>query len=150
MQAAQAVAEELARSGLATTVRDVAHGTPADLPADSLVVLGSCSWLRQTADGPQQGALPAHMHRFVQALLQQKRPGRPFAVFAFGRHEYTKFCGAADHLEEAVRASGGYLVTDSLRVDGFFAENEAAIREWARSVRSAINAAPVGSLTENS
>lgn len=134
MRAAELVSAELAAAGYQVALHDVSAVSVASLDPD-IWVLGSCTWLRMTDQGPTQGELPEHMHGFIERLVASGRlSGKPCAVFALGRHEYTRFCGAADRLEEAIQQAGGYLLADSLRIDGFIQNNETAVRDWAKGL----------------
>lgn len=136
---AELIAERLTAAKLpaeAVSASAISPTTVAKLP---LVVIGSCSWLRQTSAGPTQGELPEFMHQFVTRLLAQ--PGITnirVAIFGFGRHEYTHFCGAVDKLESALSGAGAELITDSLRVDGFEVQNRDQITEWADQLAAKI------------
>lgn len=142
MRAAERISEVLRESGHAPVIRS-ADATAAVLEDVDFWILGSCTWLRQTDDGPKQGELPEHMYRFVrEAVAGGLFRGKPCAIFGFGRHEYTKFCGAADHLEEAVTDSGGYLEVETLRVDGFYDTNKEVVDSWAHQVATTLKKTP--------
>jgi len=129
LQAAEHIAATLAQHRLTVEIKDIVETTPVELGAYDLCILGSCTWLR---DGIE-GQLPNQFYTFAATLRREHHqfPGKHFAVFAFGRHEYTHFCGAADELEKLVHDVHGTLVTDTLRVDGFYQRNVAAIETWA-------------------
>jgi len=62
--------------------------------------------------------------------------GKRFAVFGCGDSTYDYFCGAVDAIEELIKAKGGTLVMESLKIDGDPEAEE--IREWTESVAAAI------------
>ena len=129
---AQLIAAELTAAGQAAEAVSVSKLSPSVAAKAPFIVIGSCSWLRQTAAGPTEGEIPEFMHSFVQRLVQQPGfQGTQVAIFGFGRHEYTHFCGAVDKLETILSGAGAEMLVDSLRVDGFFVQNEEPIRAWA-------------------
>lgn len=127
------IAAMLTEAGFSAEAISASAVSPTVIARAPVTVIGSCSWLRQTAAGPTQGELPEYMHQFVQRLVAQPGfRGTTVAIFGFGRHEYTHFCGAVDKLETILSGNGAELVLDSLRVDGFYVRNEEVITEWAR------------------
>ncbi|HLL60788.1 MAG TPA: flavodoxin domain-containing protein, partial [Candidatus Nitrosocosmicus sp.] len=74
--------------------------------------------------------------------INKKYSKTKFAVFGCGDSSYTNFCGAVLHLEEFVQKTGGKLVTDSLRIDGFFFDMDKSInltKEWTKRLNDKIN-----------
>lgn len=106
-----------------------------------LVLLGSCSWLRQEGSQALEGQLQEHMYAFTKRLETQQFVDRPFAIFALGDSSYTHFCGAADHLEDFVKRVGGRLLLPPLRIDGYYFaldENRRRADRWGLDVARAI------------
>jgi flavodoxin short chain len=62
--------------------------------------------------------------------------GKRFAVFGCGDSTYDYFCEAVDAIEERIKAKGGQLVAEGLKIDGDPETEE--IREWTESVVSTI------------
>lgn len=129
--AAERIAEVLQQQGRSVVVRDVAGMKPHELRGYPVVVFGSCTWERRTPEGKLEGQLPEHMHRFAGSAEHTKLPGARFAVFALGRHEYTAFAGAANHLQVLVQRLGGELLLPPLKYDGFPQQDPAPIDAWA-------------------
>lgn len=136
--AALRIAATLQQKKLPTVIKAVEHAAPADIEEADVCILGSCTWLTRH----QEGQLPEHFQRFAEKLQAEGRhyPGKPFAVFALGRKEYTHFCAAADHLVALVRDIEGRLLGDPLRVDGFYQHNEAVIEGWAEALTAPMTA----------
>lgn len=110
-----------------------------DLRAADLVIFGSCSWERFEGEKKLEGQLQEHMYDLAQRLRGNIFPGKNFAVYGLGDSSFTQFCGAADRLVELVNQVGGKLVTDPLRIDGFFFHqdaNEQRLRHWAVELTS--------------
>jgi flavodoxin len=136
---AELIAERLRAAGLPADAISASQAAPTRIAKADVMVIGSCSWRRDTPDGPREGQLPEFMEQFIDRLIAQSGfRGSQVALFGFGRHEYTHFCGAVDILEDKVSQAGGVLFANSLRVDGFFSENEADIVSWADAVADAI------------
>lgn len=136
---AELIATHLTKAGYPADAVSASHASPVRIAKAKTIAIGSCSWLRNNPDGPQEGQLPEFMEDFMERLvIQPGFRGSNVALFGFGRHEYTRFCGAVDILESMVAKHGGTLFVNSLRVDGFFTENEEPIGEWADELADAI------------
>lgn len=127
---AEWIAEKLSRQYKASLF-DVAHAAPRDLEDAALLVFASNTWLTDLGSGPQEGQLPSQWVSFAAALKKSyPLEGRRVAIVALGRHEYTNFCAAADHLQALVARLGGHLVGEPLRVDGFPHHQRSVVDEW--------------------
>jgi flavodoxin len=137
MFVAERIGEYLQQQKLSVTVKNVAKVTPAELGQYDVLLFGCCTWLR---DG-QEGQLMEQFHQFAQKLPGKVHfEGKPCGVFALGRHEYTKFCEAADQLERLVEQIGGVLAIPSLRVDGFPQHQVETIQAWAADLAQNVQA----------
>lgn len=61
-------------------------------------------------------------------------PDKKFAILGLGDSTYTYFCGAVAHLEELVHNLQGKLVTESLKIDQFYMDeqgNTQKVKDWA-------------------
>lgn len=133
------IAEALQKAGHAVTVRNIAELSPRELADYELCVLGSPTWLQQTAEGPREGQLTQQWQDFAERVRGADLPTeRRFAVFGLGRHEYTRFCGAADELEKLVGDLRGKLVVESLRFDGFPQHRDIEVGSWVRRLIDAL------------
>lgn len=139
-QAAHIVRDVLSAAGHPVEMKRAYHADPGELSNYDLVVLGSCTWDNWVDGKRVEGQLQEHMQQFADQLNGMSFPGRRFAVFALGDSSYSRFCGAADILEELVSAISGAKVGETLRVDGFFFDperNRQLVADWARSVAKA-------------
>lgn len=133
------IAATLQQAGHTVTVRNIAELSPTELGDYDLTLLGSPTWLRKTADGPLEGQLTQQWYDFAERVRGANLPtGRQFAVFALGRHEYTRFCGAADELEKLVADLKGKLVIESLRFDGFPQHRDIEVESWTARLVDAL------------
>ncbi len=100
-----------------------------------LVILASPSWDFNGMEGmPHEAYLP-----FMDSAKGKTFEGKKFAIVGLGDSSYTHFCGCADHLEKFVSEMKGVLFTDTLRIDGFFfnqQENLAKVTAWAEQLSS--------------
>lgn len=129
----QIVEEVLTGKGMTVTRKDVTQVKPEDLDAFELILLGSPSW---DFDG-KEGWPHEHFVPFMDALKQKVFEGKKFAVFGLGDSSYNVFCGAVDHLENLILTVKGTRICQSLRIDGFYFnqdENSQKARQWAESV----------------
>ncbi len=135
MLAARRIGQNIRKAGHTVAVQDVVDTSLSDVSVAEVVVLGACTWLTEG----KQGQLPSQGRDFVTKLTEAGAlPGKPFAVFGFGRHEYTNFCAAAELLEHAVEHLDGRLVVPTLRVDGYYQHNVDHLDTWARVLVRAI------------
>lgn len=134
---ADSIAETLRAAGHQLTVQH-ARDTTVDLFTKDfdLVILGSCTWERFTADHKKlEGQLQQHMLAFVEAATPPAQ--QRFALFGLGDSSYTSFCAAADHLETAVTKWNGQLVHPTLRIDAYFFDlkkNRQRVTDWAQAL----------------
>lgn len=80
--------------------------------------------------------------QFMEASKGKKLDGNKFAVLGLGDSSYTYFCGAVSHLENFVKELGGMLITDSLKIDGFYLDqvnNSQKLAEWADSLAKKVS-----------
>ncbi len=136
---AERIGERLEQHGATVTVRDVSSLRPADLRGYGLVLFGSCTWSRVGPDGQWlEAQLPEHMHRFAESAEHTRLPGTRFAVFALGRHEYTGFAGAANHLRVLVHKLGGRELVSPLTIDGFPHHQLEVADSWTDQLAAAV------------
>ncbi|MBI4097311.1 MAG: flavodoxin family protein [Candidatus Levybacteria bacterium] len=133
--AADVVSQELQKGGHTVDLKDVSETAIDNFNNYDLIILGSPSW-----DIGGQGGQP---HEHFVAFMQQNKgktfPGKKLAVFGLGDSTYPEFCGAVDHLEKFVDSLQGRRVIDSLRIDGYFFNQDEAngkIAEWVGKLQS--------------
>lgn len=141
--AAERVHDVLVEAGHEVIIKRANAVEADELGQHDLVVLGSCSWERFEGKQRLEGQLQQHMFELAERLKDQHFAMRKFAIFGLGDSGYTHFCGAVDHLVDLVKALGGKLVIEPLRIDGFFfrqEENEVRLAKWAHSLIKTPNA----------
>lgn len=127
--ASDVASQELQKGGHTVDVKDVQETNIDDFNNYDLVILTSPSW----DIGGQGGQPHEHFGAFIAQNAGKTFPGKKFAIFGLGDSTYPEFCGAVDHLEKFVDALQGKRVTDSLRIDGYFFNQDEAngkITEW--------------------
>ena len=131
--ASQIIAETLTKNNHQVTVKEVRESAPADFAAYDLIILASPSWDYEGLEGqPHPDYAP-----FMENAKGKRFAGKKFAVFGLGDSSYTYFCGAADELEKFVKELGGTLVIESLKIDGFYLDqenNSEKLRQWAQNL----------------
>ncbi|MBI4067205.1 flavodoxin domain-containing protein [Candidatus Gottesmanbacteria bacterium] len=118
-------------------VKNVREADPSEIGNYDLIILGSPSWDYQGKEGqPHQDYLP-----FLEKAKDKNFPGKPFAIYGLGDSSFAYFTGAVDHLENFVKNIGGKLITTSLRIDGFYFDqenNEKKVTDWAEDLATKI------------
>lgn len=134
--AADVVSQALSAKGHTVDLKDVQEVQLDAFNNYDLVILATPSW-----DINGQGGFPhEHFVAFIEAAKGKTMPGKKFAIFGLGDSSYPEFCGGVDHLEKFVKDLQGTLVTPSLRIDGYFFNQEEAnakISEWIQSLPTA-------------
>ena len=135
--ASEMVQSTLSKHNHTVTVKQVHETMPDEFANYDLVVLGSPSWDYEGAEGqPHEDYRP-----FMEKATGKIFANKPFAIFGLGDRSYTIFTGAVNHLEEFVKKLQGKLVVESLRIDGFYFDQEKNVKlveEWAEKLASLI------------
>ncbi|OGG18790.1 hypothetical protein A3D78_02125 [Candidatus Gottesmanbacteria bacterium RIFCSPHIGHO2_02_FULL_39_14] len=136
--ASQIVAETLTKNNHQVTVKEVREVSPADFAAADLIILASPSWDYESLEGqPHPDYRP-----FMEGIKDQKFAGKKFAVIGLGDSSYTYFCGAVNVLEDFIKKIDGTLVTDSIKIDGFYLDqstNSQKLDMWAQNLAEKIS-----------
>jgi flavodoxin I len=131
--AANILNEELKTKGQTVDLKNPPQAEPADFAKYDLVVLASPSWDTDGKDGqPHEDFFP-----FMEKAKGLVPDGKKFAVMGLGDSSYPHFCGAADVLEKFISDNKGMLAVPSLRIDGFFYDQDKHTREikdWANKL----------------
>ncbi len=144
MLASELVRDILKQHGHTVALKRANTVGPEELKSYELIILGSCTWERFEGAQHLQGQLQQHMYELGQKLNRKNvlLPGHRFAVFALGDSSYTQFAGAADRLRELIDGVGGQLITEPLRIDGWFFhpdENEKSLTDWAEHIAASLS-----------
>lgn len=133
LTASHVLTDSLTSLGHSVTMQDVHEQEPSVLDNHDLVVLASPSWEFEGKDG--------HPHVFYMEFMKKAEektmPGAKFAVMGLGDTAYPNFCGVVKHLEEFTDKLQAQRIVDSLRIDGYFfneEEHNKRIEEWAKQV----------------
>lgn len=136
--AASHIAEQvLSATGHAVTLKQALELQPQDLESADAVVLASPSWDYHGEEGmPHEDYLEV-----FKAFEGQQFADKKFGVIGLGDNHFTKFCGAADHLEQWVSQLGGQLAIPSLRIDQYYfneTENSEKVKLWAKNLSDSL------------
>jgi flavodoxin len=127
------LADELKAKGQSVDLKNPAQTDPADLSGYDLIVFASPSWDTDGKEGqPHEDFFP-----FMEKTKGKLPEGKKFAVLGLGDSSYPHFCGGADVLETFVSDSKRNLSVPSLRIDGFFFNQEKhtqSIKDWAQKL----------------
>lgn len=136
--ASQIISDTLTALNLNPVIKQAVESTATDLESADVILLGSPSWDYENKEGyPHED-----MIKFMDSCTNITLPGKRFAIFGLGDSSYMHFCGAVDHLEEFVKKLGGTLLTPSIRIDGFYYNQEKSsqtLKDWATQLGNIIN-----------
>lgn len=133
LMASQTVMETLTKPGHNVVLKTAVEVKPEELTASDLIVLGSPSWDYDGKEGqPHEDFL-----KFIESMKSVNLENKPFAVFGLGDSSYMNFCGAVNVLEEFVKNVKGKLVVASLKIDGYFLDQQKStqsLTDWAEKL----------------
>ncbi|MCP4114583.1 MAG: flavodoxin [Desulfobacteraceae bacterium] len=129
---AEEIETALKESNVDITLKNVTDAGVEELEKEfDLYLLGASTW------GEDEIELQEDFVDFFDDMKDAPSfEGKRFAVFGCGDSSYDYFCGAVDAIEERVKAKGGTLVAEGLKIDGDPETDE--IKEWTESVVSTI------------
>lgn len=133
-QGAQIIADVLKEKKYSVDVKRADAALADEFKDYDLVVLGSPSWLDLDY---KNGRPHQYMIELMDKAVDIKTVGTKYAVFGMGDTNYAWFCGAVDYLQDFVKQLGGQLVTESLRIDGFYFDeerNREKVAIWAKKL----------------
>lgn len=135
--AAQLAQQVLQAKGQNVTLKKALTVTPEDIEAADVVIVASPSWDYHGEEGmPHE-----HYQEVFKTFAGKTFPGKKFAVLGLGDTNFTKFCGAANHLENWVQQLGGTLCVTSLRLNQFYfneKENTEKVKWWAGNLADSL------------
>lgn len=138
LTASQLVAETLTSKNHTVTHKNAGEFNLDEFNNYDLVILGSPSWFLRGKDGmPHQ-----HFLTLIDQAPGKSFPDTCFAVFGLGDTSYAHFCGGVDHLEGFVKQLGGKLITDSLRIDSYYFDEEnnaKKLTDWVETVHQKVS-----------
>jgi len=126
--AAQIVQETLVKHSLTAELKEVRDTSADEFAGYDLVILSSPSWDDEGAEG------------------QPHPDWRPFMEKAkgLGDSSYTYFCGAVKILEDFIKSLKGELLTESLKIDGFYLDQQKSslqLTDWTDNLASRLQGA---------
>jgi flavodoxin len=137
LTAIQLVADHLNKSGHTATLQDAKNTTADQVLAAEAVVFASPSWDYENQEGqPHEDFFP-----LMGALTDKTANNKPFAILGLGDSSYSHFCGAVPILETLVQKMGGKLIVPSLKIDGFFYDQEKnmkLVEDWSTTLTQAL------------
>jgi flavodoxin I len=131
--AAEFAAEKLKENDHTVTLKNIQETTPDELENFDIIVFATPSWSYEGKDGHPH----VHFMDFINKVRGKNFSGKSFAIMGLGDSAYPNFCGAVQVLEDFVKDIQGSLITESLRMDGYFfnqAENEQKITDWVQHI----------------
>ena len=135
--AAQIVETELKNAGHTVTLSNPAEINFEAINGYDIILMGSPSWEHEGQDGQPH----IDFMQFMSHMQDKTFDNKKFAIFGLGDSSYAHFCGAVDHLEEFVKKAKGLLVVESLRIDGFFVNQEKYTQEltaWSQKIATSV------------
>lgn len=129
---ASATVEELLKNKHDVTRKLVNQSDPKELNDYQIVVLCSPSW---DFDG-QEGMPHEDFITYISKAKTNSYQNQKFAVLGLGDSSYSHFCGAVEHLEKFIADVKGQLISPSLKIDGYFYDqngNTQKISDWVNS-----------------
>lgn len=129
---------ELVEKMLATpqrwvTRKNIQDVDPKELKRYDLIIFGSPSWMVNKQDGMPHEFFVA----FMEKMQGQKLSGTQFALFGLGDSAYNTFTGAVDKLTLFIQELGGTLISEPLRIDGYYFNqqaNDELIIAWTKEL----------------
>lgn len=131
--ASQIVQEVLEKHSHEVEVKEVRDTKPEDFASHDLIILTSPSWDFEGLEGQPHPDYRPFMEQFTDNDYSAKK----FAVFGLGDSSYTYFCGAVKHLEDFVKKIKGNLISESLKIDGFYMDQEKSselLNSWTENL----------------
>ena len=131
--ASERVEKILLAKGIQVTRKLVSLVGVQEVDQFDCVIFASPSWMVNSKEGQP--------HEFYQKFFNNAASlslaGKKVAVLGLGDTSYMTFCGAVDVLEAFVKEHHGTLIVPSLKVDGFYYDqqtNMKLVEDWANTL----------------
>ena len=131
--ASEVVAQLLTEYDNAVTLKQVKSAIPQEINDFDCIILASPSWWIDNKDGQPHDDFTSFMKKCEGLLFENKR----FAIFGLGDSSYARFCGAVDYLTQFISQHKGILISDPLRIDGYYFDEEGnniRLKEWVNKL----------------
>ena len=138
-QASQVLADNLESNNMKAVLKQVNQTDPHEIINYDSIVLASPSWDYDGKEGMPHEDYISFMDKAKDFVWKEKS----FAVLGLGDSSYTHFCGAVNHLEKFIREKEGKLIIDSLKIDGYYFDQDTYdnnIKNWSEKLTSKLNA----------
>lgn len=133
LTASTLVADQLQAQQHEVTVREIKELEPEVCDSYETIIFASPSWLVDKKESQPHESYKVFFERAANLNLQPKK----VAIFGLGDRAFMHFCGAVDHLEAFVKDHNGTPVIESLRIDGFFFDqqrNTQLLQAWVQNL----------------
>lgn len=117
------------------TRKEIEETSASEFKNFDFIIFASPSWNYEGAEGELQKSFKTFVQSYSGSSLKNKK----CAVLGLGDSSYLYFCGAADRLEKFVQENGAYLTLPSLRIDGYYKDEEGhnkLIEDWIERILS--------------
>jgi flavodoxin I len=132
--AAQTVSETLSSNGHTITLKVVTEANSDEFNSYDVILMCTPTWDFNGKEGqPHEDFIS-----FIEKLKEKDFSGIKFAILGLGDSSYTHFCGSVDVLENFVKETKSTLLCPSLRVDGYFYDQEKntnLIKDWTNKIK---------------
>ncbi|MEI6462158.1 MAG: flavodoxin family protein [bacterium] len=125
----KSVSEAMKEAGNEVTLQRVEGAKVDDLNNYDLIVLACPTY--------GEGQMQEYFDPFYKEFITKKFTGKKFASIALGDSKnYDVFCGAADRLDEGIKAVEGVQIMPTLRIDGMVYGREEEWKTWGKTLAS--------------
>lgn len=131
--ATQTVEHALKSKRHSVTHKEIEDTNCNELKSYDLIIFASPSWNYAGAEGELQTSFRTFVGNYSGNSLKNKK----CAVFGLGDSSYLYFCGAVDRLEKFVKEHGGKLFALSLRIDGYYRNEQLhneMLEQWVEKI----------------
>lgn len=131
--ATQIVEQVIKSNKHSVTRKEIEELSATNFKEYDLIIFASPSWNYKGAEGELQTSFK----EFVQDFSGKSLASKKCAVFGLGDSTYLYFCGAVDRLERFVKDTGGILLSPSLRIDGYYRNEQLhnkILEDWTEKI----------------
>ncbi len=137
-QAASEILSQELTSHHTVRVKSPGDVKPDEIKTYDVVIFCTPTWDLNGLEGQPHELFIEFIHKAKGVSFT----GTKFAVMGLGDSSYTHFCGSVDVLEGFIKSAGGTLIIPSLRIDGFFYNQEKhteSIKKWAHTLTDTLH-----------
>lgn len=130
---AEALGKQFTGAEHTVTVEDASNVSPAGLCDGNDAVLFGCS-----AWGVDEVELQSDFEPLFDAFDKINVKGVKTACFASGDTSFEYFCGAVEIIEDRLAEFGAVQMTDGLKIDGDYPDNQSDVEDWGTKILAAL------------